>query len=252
MYLDGVIMARAAVRRAGGEWGVEDLRLFAIGDSQQAPYVRPARTTNVRQFTPAPRQTVRLVAPARYRRVHLADADDTAVQVMTHIAKASGVPVSTLSGGQWAWNKVKEEWHLTGHLRLSQAPRAFSSRCFRLPSRQIPEFSGGLARPLKTMATTTGCAWRKLSLEASLCASGPGEGLTLELLPSVLEAQGYPNAWAASQVADFFASQSWSDVEVLARRRRGKQRFLWIVKASPPPDEPLDHDRLQVWQLQRR
>ncbi|CAE7576467.1 tbpA [Symbiodinium sp. KB8] len=44
-------------------------------------------------------QRVELVAPARYRRVHLADADDTAVQ-------------------------VKEEWHLTGHLRLSQAQRS--------------------------------------------------------------------------------------------------------------------------------
>ena len=63
-----VIKARAGVRRAGSSWAVEDLRLFAIGDSQQAPFVKAARATNVRQFTPPARQTVRLVALARYRR----------------------------------------------------------------------------------------------------------------------------------------------------------------------------------------
>ena len=262
-----VFKTRAGVRRAGSSWAVEDLRLFAIGDSNQAPFVKAARTTNVRQFTPPARQTVRLVAPARYRRVHLVDKDDSVVQVLAQVASASGLAVSALSGGQWAWNQVKSEWHLTGHLRLS--PEAAAKVVAASGTK------GVFAKLLKAAkqpdppvywfprpdSDTDGNYYRTCLASAQsrkqyLCYRAGG-GSDLGVLrcqddprhagPVVLEAQGFTAAWDAEAVAEFFAAQNWTEVTVLTRRRKGKQRFAWILRATPPADEPLVHDRLQVW-----
>ena len=53
-----VIKARAGVPRAGSSWAVEDLRLFATGDSQQAPFARrPELPTCVSLLLPRGRRS---------------------------------------------------------------------------------------------------------------------------------------------------------------------------------------------------
>ena len=61
--------------------------------------------------------------------------------------------------------------------------------------------------------------------------------------PKVFGAKGTPQHWTQQELEHFLASETWTEVEILTRRRIGHQFGgpEWIIKARKPKGQEFGH-----------
>ena len=107
---DGGLPAKLSVKRGPGPLKPEPFSIFYLGDLATSPRPKPPVTTNLRQFQPQPKVTIRISAPAHYREPFLeSETWDTARSILLELAQWRLAPASTFTGGTWTWNRTNSE-----------------------------------------------------------------------------------------------------------------------------------------------
>ena len=119
----GGTLIKVSVKRAGSQrLRAESVHLWPLGARGQAPYVRPAMTTDIKQFQPPQKVTLRINAPDHYRR-HFKETvqPDTPAAICLELAGLQVAAASTFTGGDWNREKTSRTNQLIGHLRVPPA-----------------------------------------------------------------------------------------------------------------------------------
>ncbi|CAE7256390.1 CACNA1B [Symbiodinium sp. CCMP2592] len=173
--------------------------------------------------------------------LNLVDAfeiSDTPVTVISAWASMLGCKVNELTGGTWETLHLPRGSCLSGHVRV---PLALGRKAASLSGKR------GLFSTLVSKGETKSpVAWMPLDQDvddeqyfrvASASAEAQGwDVLSFCASPNVLILEWSEGNASKEDVAEFFESANWTEVEVLARRRSWSKNNTpeWVVKALPP------------------
>lgn len=226
-------------------------RLFQIGSSN-GPVLKPAAVvTNFPKPLGDKLVTIRFLSPAFYRK-HIPGIcqDDTPKSVIAAWAQMTGLQASTFTGGRWEIAKHGHGSILIGHVKMTKEQ---ADKCLPLSGRNalfvtqvplvdnkkavawIPRNSAPLEEYFRQAFTQAQARKAPLVLR-----QGGGSDLGLlgveaselgnKFQTRMWELFGAPKHWSDVDVKAFVCQNSWCDVQVVNKIRRGPH-FLWLFKA---------------------
>lgn len=251
----GGTLIKVSVKRAGSQrLRAESVHLWPLGARGQAPYVRPAMTTDIKQFQPPQKVTLRINAPDHYRR-HFKETvqPDTPAAICLELAGLQVAAASTFTGGDWNREKTSRTNQLIGHLRV---PPAVADKLLPPSGRR-----GVFITQTKVTSRAETVTWcdkhegeshedyhaRCMALGKGLkFRSGGGKDLGYILAPGetqphrpqVVAVQGIPKDWDADDVVRFLENVEWTQCCTLGRRNMGRSAVSWLVRGLPPASSP--------------
>ena len=246
---EGLTQARVSLTRDRCGSRLEAVGLEKVSALHSGPWVQQATKVEIASVPVASKVTVRVTAAWQYRAQFLDKAalEDSPTLVIQSLARAAGVKVSDLLGGNWQSHDRGQSTSVVGHLRLREE---VAERVLLVSGEQ------GLFLSLVGASNRVEPFWirtlpgearesyylRVLSLKRQrtqpvLFRPGGGHDLGFPRLPQDHDdrwarhftATGIPRAWDSTDVAHFFRSQNWSQLEQVSKRRN-----CWFFKALAP------------------
>ena len=185
--MPGATPARIRVLRNNAIFKVEEVALFALGDANQAIWIKPTITVQPQTLPKIDRVTVRIAAPEEFRQ-HFIDGKDKPRLIVAEVAQWSpDVKASALIGGNWAENTHNKKQLLTGFLNLptsmakllvAKSGTRGISPTSRIKFRQEEQSHGLLASQVKQqMLTSTDVSKSQKSVK-KVCITGKAAPFT--------------------------------------------------------------------------
>ena len=206
-------------------------------------------------------QTVRLLAPAFYRRfMPGAPTEDTPVSVISAWASFIGCQTAHLTGGNWQAVQHAHGRILIGHVRVSPVIAnklvAASGRqaLFATIADKTAEKKSVVWFPKEKLDNES--YFRKVLTQgqsqkvplairqggaSDLGLVGVNKGEFLSNRPRLWEFYGTPKHWEAADVVAFLTANGWRDVVVKNKFRRERQ-FIWLFQALNDVASETDKD----------
>ncbi len=253
---EGGLSAKLSVKRGPGPLKPEPFSIFYLGDLVTCPRPKPPVTTNLRQFQPQPKVTLRISAPAQYREAFLeSETWDTAKSILLELAQWRLAPASTFTGASWTWNRANHSYTLIGHIRVAGA--LATELCAQSGRRGIMITETGVNQRREKIVwipkskdvghsqyfqeAIRFAEQRKQSLKFR---TGGGADLGVVQLPNdsapkkpfLVDLLGAPASWEGHDLTELLVSQGWSDIQIVTRKKVGYRSFKWILKGLPPDD----------------
>ena len=260
--MPGATPARIRVLRNNAIFKVEEVALFALGDANQAMWIKPTITVQPQTLPKIDRVTVRIAAPEEFRQ-HFIDGKDKPRLIVAEVAQWSpDVKASALIGGNWAENTYNKKQLLTGFLNLptslakllvakSGTRGIFANIQDKIPTRRAITWltrqpsettDAYLNRCLKiAKERQEGLYYRKSSTIHTLGLSQTTEEAAKKKSQQYI-ARGVPRSWHMEEIQQLLESLSWTEV---ADFHKVKYKPEWRLKAiAPMADKDAYHYKI--------
>eukprot|EP00435_Cladocopium_sp_Y103_P067145 s1007_g29.t1 len=249
--LEGATQCRVRALRHKGTFKIEEVALYALGNTAQAVWTKPIITVQPTALPSIERTTVRIAAPEEFRKQFI-DQYDRPRQVVTDMAQWNlDSKAAALTGGHWSHQTHHNKHILIGFLNLpteladkfiqqSGKRGIFVSKQDKIPNkrsitwitRNQGEANDAYHSRCYGMATQReqGLYYRKSDTPSTLGLPATTAEVATQRTQQYI-AKGVPRQWQSEELQQFLESMDWKEIDSTHKARYKPE---WRIRAKAP------------------